>query len=204
MCNWKEMFIRKGDVFFMNAGLGEGSEQKNWRPYVCIQNNIGNKYSPTLIMAPVTTKKIGRQQPTHVYIENDMMGLEQDSIVLLEQPITIDKNRLSDEKARYLCRLRRSDIEKIDRALETSLGLIMPNEREVLKQLEVLERTEFHLNEMIGYGNIPKSIIAQASIRYEFEYNKMKKICEENRVYMDNYYNKELNIGQERGIRAVV
>lgn len=202
--NYKEMFIRKGDVFFTDLGLVEGSEQGGWRPVVVVQNNIGNKNSPTLIVAPITTKRNGSKIPTHVSIEQDMMGLEQDSVVLLEQIRTIDKSRLGIKGSRYLCRLRRNDIEKIDRALETSLGIIMPNERPVLKQLEILKKTEFHLNEMISYGNIPKSIISQASIRYEIEYNKLKNICEECRVYMDNYYGKTLDINVNNGIRAVI
>lgn len=202
--NYKEMFIRKGDVFFVNLGLTEGSEQGGWRPVVVVQNNIGNKNSQTLIVAPITTKRNGSRMPTHVHIEQDMMGLEQDSVVLLEQIRTIDKSRLSIEGSRYLCRLRKTDVEKINIALETSLGIVMPNERPVLKQLEILEKTEFHLNEMISYGNIPKSIISQASIRYEIEYNKLKNICEECRVYIDNYYNKTLDINVRNGIKVVI
>lgn len=202
--NLDAMLIKRGDVFFSYLGLGEGSEQSGWRPVVVCSNNTANKYSPVLIVAPITTKKINKQLPTHVYIEQDMMGLEKDSIVLTEQLITIDKSRLLMPGSRYLCRLRRADVEKISRALETSVGLIMPNEREVFQQLEVLKRSEYHLNELMEYPNIPKSIISQASIKYEFEYRKLEKLCKENYLYMDNYYNKSLDMGLQHGIKVVI
>lgn len=110
----------RGDIYYADLGLGVGSEQKGYRPVVIIQNNIGNRYSPTVIVAPVSSKVgIKAKLPTHCYIHSES-GLDLPSIILLEQLRTLDKQRLEG----YIGRVNEKHIFKLDRALAISVGLI--------------------------------------------------------------------------------
>ncbi len=112
----------RGDLYYADLGHGIGSEQQGERPVVIIQNNIGNKHSPTVIVAAITSKTRSKAKlPTHYYIDAED-GLEQPSIVLLEQIRTIDKRRLSG----YIGRLNEAHIRGINHALAISIGLIEP------------------------------------------------------------------------------
>jgi len=113
---------RRGDIYCADLGQGIGSEQKGTRPVVIIQNDIGNKHSPTVIVAAITSKAgVKAKLPTHYYIEAGN-GLELPSIVLLEQIRTIDKRRLSG----YIGSLDEKHIRGINHALAISIGLIEP------------------------------------------------------------------------------
>ena len=91
----------RGDMYYADLGQGIGSEQEGYRPVVIIQNNVGNKHSPTVIIASVTSKTDAKPKlPTHYYI-NAEDGLELPSIVLLEQLRTVDKRRLGDFRRSY-------------------------------------------------------------------------------------------------------
>lgn len=112
----------RGDLYYADLGQGVGSEQKGTRPVVIIQNNVGNKHSPTVIIAAITSKTgVKAKLPTHYYI-HEGNGLELPSIVLLEQIRTIDKRRLSG----YIGRLAEEHIRGINHALAISIGLIEP------------------------------------------------------------------------------
>lgn len=101
----REDCIKRGDVFLDDLGKGEGSVQGGTRPVVIIQNNIGNKFSPTLIIAPVTSRMTKKNIPTHVKIKNK---LAKESIVLLEQIRTINKNDLKN----YITTLEEDNIQR--------------------------------------------------------------------------------------------
>ena len=110
----------RGDLYYADLGHGIGSEQKGTRPVVIIQNNVGNKHSPTVIIAAVTSKaNVKAKLPTHYYLDAGN-GLVQPSLVLLEQIRTVDKRRLSG----YIGRLDEYHIRRINRALAVSVGLI--------------------------------------------------------------------------------
>lgn len=112
----------RGDLYYADLGYGIGSEQKGNRPVVIIQNNVGNKHSPTVIIAAITSKaNVKAKLPTHYYLDAGN-GLALPSIVLLEQIRTIDKRRLSD----YIGRLNETHIRGINHALAVSVGLIEP------------------------------------------------------------------------------
>ena len=112
----------RGDLYYADLGHGIGSEQKGNRPVVIIQNNIGNKHSPTVIIAAVTSKAdIKAKLPTHYYLDAGN-GLDQPSLILLEQIRTVDKRRLSG----YIGRLDEKHIQGINYALAISIGLIEP------------------------------------------------------------------------------
>jgi len=114
------MEIKRGDIYF--ADLGEanvGSEQAGFRPVIIIQNDIGNRFSPTVIVACVTSKTFKNSIPTHVLIDGASYGLEEDSLILCEQVKTLDKTRIRFKVAS----LNEYDIGRLNRALRLSLNL---------------------------------------------------------------------------------
>lgn len=111
--------ILRGDIFYADLGRGIGSEQKGYRPVLVIQNDVGNKFSPTVIVASITSRVgIKAKLPTH-YFMNTEDGLQAPSIILLEQIRTIDKKRLDS----YIGHLSDMHIDGIDKALAISVGL---------------------------------------------------------------------------------
>ena len=115
-----ELLIRRGDIFFADLSPVVGSEQGGTRPVLILQNDIGNQYSPTTIVAAITSQIAKAKLPTHVEITNRQSGLEKDSVLLLEQIRTIDKSRLM-EKVTFL---NDETMKKVNHAVEISLGLI--------------------------------------------------------------------------------
>ncbi|WP_182201797.1 type II toxin-antitoxin system PemK/MazF family toxin [Paraliobacillus salinarum] len=113
------MIVKRGEVYFADLSPVVGSEQGGIRPVLVLQNNIGNRFSPTVIVAAITAQIQKAKLPTHVEIDAEKYRFERDSVILLEQIRTIDKQRLTD-KITYL---DDNMMEKIDKALEISLGL---------------------------------------------------------------------------------
>src|SRR5690554_6919754 len=113
------MHIRRGDVFYAQLNPVIGSEQGGVRPVLVVQNDIGNQYSPTTIVAAITSQIMKAKLPTHVEISADKSGLEKDSVILMEQIRTIDKSRLKQK----VVSLDEETMEKVNTALEISLGL---------------------------------------------------------------------------------
>lgn len=111
------MSIRYGDVYYADLSPVVGSEQGGVRPVVVIQNDIGNRFSPTVIVAPVSSRITKAKLPTHVEVKGKECGLERDSVILLEQIRTIDKQRLSDK----ITHLNEEILDKIGVALLISL-----------------------------------------------------------------------------------
>jgi mRNA interferase MazF len=114
------MNIKRGDVFFADLSPVVGSEQGGVRPVLVIQNDVGNKYSPTVIVAAITSQIQKAKLPTHVEITAKEHGLDRDSVVLLEQIRTIDKQRLNERITHLVPEL----MKRVEDALQISLGLI--------------------------------------------------------------------------------
>lgn len=114
------MIVKRGDVYFADLSPVVGSEQGGVRPVLILQNDIGNRFSPTVIVAAITAQIQKAKLPTHVEIDTKRYGLERDSVILLEQIRTIDKQRLTDK----ITHLDEEVMEKIDDALQISLGLV--------------------------------------------------------------------------------
>lgn len=112
--------IKRGDVFYADLSPVVGSEQGGMRPVLIIQNDIGNHYSPTVIVAAITTKIQKPQMPTHVGLTAQADGIARDSVVLLEQIRTIDKRRLRQR----LAHLNAQKMSAVNHALLISLGLL--------------------------------------------------------------------------------
>ena len=113
------MQIRRGDIFYADLSPVVGSEQGGIRPVLIIQNDIGNKHSPTVICAAITSKMNKAKLPTHIELNAMLYDMDKDSVVLLEQLRTIDKKRLKDK----VCHLDGEIMEKVNRALKISLEL---------------------------------------------------------------------------------
>ncbi len=111
--------IRRGDIFYANLNPVIGSEQGGLRPVLILQNDIGNTYSPTTIVAAITSRIKRAKLPTHIELKADRYDLEKDSVVLLEQLRTIDKQRLKERVGH----LDEETMAKVNVALEISLSL---------------------------------------------------------------------------------
>lgn len=111
--------VKRGDIFYADLSPVVGSEQGGVRPVIIIQNDIGNKYSPTIIIAAITSQINKAKLPTHVEISSEEYGLNKDSVVLLEQIRTLDKKRLKEK----IGHMTDNDMEKVDTALLISVGL---------------------------------------------------------------------------------
>lgn len=114
------MMVKRGDVFYADLSPVVGSEQGGVRPVLVIQNDIGNKYSPTVIIAAITSQINKAKLPTHVEITGQEYGLPKDSVILLEQIRTIDKKRLREKVGRF----DKEMMNYVDDALNISVGLV--------------------------------------------------------------------------------
>ncbi len=113
------MNIKRGDIYYADLSPVVGSEQGGIRPVLIIQNDVGNKYSPTVIAAAITSQRDKTKLPTHISVVSGECGLAKDSIVLLEQVRTIDKTRLKERMGT----LNDTAMVQVDKALSVSFGL---------------------------------------------------------------------------------
>lgn len=113
------MNVKRGEIYYADLSPVVGSEQGGIRPVLIVQNNVGNKFSPTIIAAAITSQRYKTNLPTHIQIHASDCGLARDSIVLLEQVRTLDKKRLRERMGM----LSSVDMHRVDRALSVSFGL---------------------------------------------------------------------------------
>ena len=111
--------MRRGDVYYADLRPVIGSEQGGIRPVLIVQNDVGNKHSPTVICAAITSKMNKAKLPTHIELNSALYDMDKDSVVLLEQLRTIDKKRLKDK----VCHLDGEIMKRVNRALMVSLEL---------------------------------------------------------------------------------
>ena len=111
--------MRRGDVYYADLRPVIGSEQGGIRPVLIVQNDIGNRHSPTVICAAITSKLNKAKLPTHIELDADKYQMVKDSVILLEQLRTIDKKRLKDK----ICHLDQDIMECVNRGLAVSLEL---------------------------------------------------------------------------------
>ncbi len=114
-----KFMVKRGDIFYADLSPVVGSEQGGIRPVLIVQNDVGNRYSPTVIVAAITSKINKAKMPTHIELEGTRHGLTKDSVILAEQVRTIDKKRLKEKIGRIDDELMGS----IDYALKISLGI---------------------------------------------------------------------------------
>ena len=116
--------IKRGDIFYADLSPVVGSEQGGLRPVLIIQNDVGNRYSPTVIAAAITSKMDKTKLPTHIDINADRVGLAKDSVILLEQIRTLDKRRLKEKMGH----LDSAVMSRVNNALAISCGLGAPTD----------------------------------------------------------------------------
>ncbi len=115
-----EMNIKRGDIYYADLSPVIGSEQGGLRPVLIVQNDVGNKYSPTVIAAAITSKMGKTKLPTHIDVIGNQVGLAKDSVILLEQIRTIDKKRLKERMGH----LDDDTMRNVNNAIGVSFGLI--------------------------------------------------------------------------------
>lgn len=113
------MTVKRGDIYYADLSPVIGSEQGGVRPVLIVQNDVGNKFSPTVIAAAITSQRDKTNLPTHIEVDARDCGLAKDSVVLLEQVRTIDKRRLREKMGA----LDNGSMGKVNRALSVSFGL---------------------------------------------------------------------------------
>jgi mRNA interferase MazF len=113
------MNVKRGDIYYADLSPVVGSEQGGLRPVLIIQNDVGNRYSPTVIAAAITSRMGKNRLPTHIDIHADRVGLAKDSVVLLEQIRTLDKRRLKEKMGH----LDDSMMRAVNTAIAVSFGL---------------------------------------------------------------------------------
>ena len=112
--------VKRGDIYYADLSPVVGSEQGGMRPVLIIQNDVGNKYSPTVIVAAITSRMGKTKLPTHIDVYADKAGVARNSVVLLEQLRTLDKRRLKEKMGH----LEEDVMREIDTAIAVSLGLL--------------------------------------------------------------------------------
>ena len=112
------MTVKRGDIFYADLSPVVGSEQGGIRPVVIVQNDVGNKHSPTVIAAAITSRVDKTKLPTHIEVMADRFGLAKNSVILLEQVRTIDKKRLKEKMGH----LEDETMEKVNDAISVSFG----------------------------------------------------------------------------------
>ncbi|MCL2694158.1 MAG: type II toxin-antitoxin system PemK/MazF family toxin [Oscillospiraceae bacterium] len=115
------MYIKRGEIYYADLSPVIGSEQGGMRPVLIVQNDVGNKHSPTVIAAAITSQKEKSKLPTHIALNSSNCGLAKDSVVLLEQVRTLDKKRLKERMGE----LDSSSMTQVNSALSVSFGLNM-------------------------------------------------------------------------------
>ena len=115
-----KVVIKRGDIYYADLRPVIGSEQGGIRPVLIVQNDTGNRHSPTVIVAAITSKMNKAKLPTHIEIDSNKYDIVKDSVILLEQLRTIDKKRLKDK----VCHLEGDILEKVNEALLVSLELL--------------------------------------------------------------------------------
>lgn len=113
------MSVKRGEIYYADLSPVVGSEQGGVRPVLIVQNDVGNKFSPTVIAAAITSQRDKNNLPTHIEVNAQNCGLAKDSVVLLEQVRTIDKRRLKERMGS----LDTNDMGKVNQALSVSFGL---------------------------------------------------------------------------------
>lgn len=113
------MNIKRGDIYYADLSPVVGSEQGGLRPVLIVQNDVGNKYSPTVIAAAITSRMGKAKLPTHIDVPGEGVGLSRDSVILLEQIRTIDKRRLKEKMGH----LDEATMQSVNGAIQVSFGL---------------------------------------------------------------------------------
>jgi len=196
-----KILVKRGQVFWADLGNNnQGSEQSGRRPVIIIQNDVGNTYSPTTIIAVITSQLTKAKLPVHVELQKEINNMPQDSVILFEQIRTLDKRRLQDK----ICQLDELMMRKIDKAIGTSLGIkIAEVEQDKKPKVEEnpLERLPQNIQNIIndklddikGLERTISNITRQSLIKHLMEERESKlllleRICIKYNLNYKDYY----------------
>lgn len=185
-----DKIITRGEMFWASLGENKGSEQGGIRPVVIIQNNSGNKFSPTVIIATITSQIGKKKLPTHVPLSAlKYEKLNKDSTILVEQIRTIDKSRLGD----YIGSLTIEDRKKLDRAIEVSVDLTEYLERikDCLIFSSDIRSKDIVIKKWIDIGGEIRHIEDELKSRIEL-IGEFEKYCSRFNMNMEEYYIDEM------------
>ena len=149
------MSVRRGDIFYADLSPVVGSEQGGLRPVLIIQNDIGNKYSPTVIAAAITSRMSKTRLPTHIDIYAEEVGLAKDSVILLEQIRTLDKRRLKEKMGH----LDERKMDYVNAAIAISFGLGDPGQDAAMRAM--MQRSQ---GAAVARTGLPQAGTAVASV----------------------------------------
>jgi mRNA interferase MazF len=127
--------IRRGDIFYADLSPVIGSEQGGLRPVLIVQNDVGNKYSPTVIAAAITSRMTKSKLPTHIDVLGEHVGLSKDSVILLEQIRTLDKKRLKEKMGH----LDDKVMSEVNEAITISFGLSTRTYTDTVENAEIIQ-----------------------------------------------------------------
>ena len=183
--------VKRGDIFWINFGEGNvvGSEQaKDLRPAICIQNNIGNKFSPVIIVALITSKLSKKLLPTHIPISKEC-GLNSDSLILCEQIKSIDKQRIHGE---IIGKASQSILDKLNKAIEISVAVgdyvEMTNEEKVAEvKAKAIKSIDTVLRELIR-ENESIRLIDKYTYKRLNRINELESYCKLNGLDYTRFY----------------
>ena len=184
--------IKRGQIVEIDFGNPEGCEQGGIRPAIVIQNDIGNKYSPTVIVCPITSRFSKKELPTHIPINNfAKSGLNRLSQVLTEQIATKDKSKIT----RYIGAVDSNTMEKIDKAIEISVQVgknKLNNDTREVKNVKIMiqkiEELDNFIKMWLSYNNDINPIKKQMKER-ELKIKALEKYSNDNGINYKNYYN---------------
>lgn len=169
------MIVKRGDIFYADLSPVVGSEQGGVRPVLVIQNNIGNKHSPTVMVAAITSQINKAKLPTHIEINAKQYGLPKDSVILLEQVRTIDKKRLTERIG--ICK-DEIIIKKIEKAIRIQTGMMQPKEN--LNYINSLKKKILDLDLIIKKCK-------SRGLNYDDEITEKIFLIAELKIYCDEY-----------------
>lgn len=115
----EELKVRRGQIYYVDLGTGIGSEAKKVRPCVIVQNNVGNRFSPTTIVVPITHRDKNKQQPTQVVLNKALVCGNIDGVILAEQLRIIDKKRIRE----FIGSLTKKGVKELNKAMQVSIGV---------------------------------------------------------------------------------
>jgi len=195
------IICKRGEIFYSDLAGNQGSEQGGYRPVIIIQNDIGNTYSPTTIVAVFTSQVTKAKLPTHLEISAEQFGLEKDSVILFEQIRTLDKKRLREK----IGMVDEFTMRKVDKTLGVSVGLIVEEQKQKTSIEYLPKHIQDEINETLQYiysyekvlgrsqSDNLNHLLAERTMLLEH----LEKICNDNEINYKEYYipyTKERNI----------
>lgn len=194
-----KLLIKRGDIFWYNFGQAKGSEQGGLRPVVVVSNDTGNRFSPTVIVAVITTQ-VKNGLPTHVSInEYSEIGLKAPSKILTEQQRTVDKRFLKD----YIGRVNEDTIKQLNKALAVNVGIVKVKP----KYIEIIEKKVKNINfkEMVLWnmeinGCIDDNYYRMLTKEVKEDLKELEYVCSKKSVEVSRYYKSYESIKNKENI----